>query len=80
MTLADKLVSLRKGAKMHISTLAKELHVSVATVNGWESGTRIHRIENVLEIAYFFGVEPNDLLCWDEYLEQRDMEEEHDPH
>ena len=63
MELHEKLQGLRKGKGLTQEELAERLFVSRAAVSKWESGRGYPSIDSLKEIARFFSVSIDDLLC-----------------
>lgn len=53
--------------------LAKEIGVNAYSVYSWVRGVRYPSTKNLCKLSYFFGTDPNELLSWDEYMEQMDV-------
>jgi len=59
---AERLKELRKDKNVSILKLAKELGVSDTTVGRWEKGSIIPTIDNLKNIAIYFGVSADYLI------------------
>lgn len=66
MTLAEKLLQLRKKAGLSQEELAAQLHVSRQAVSRWELGTAMPDAPNLLQLSKLFGV-TTDWLLHDEW-------------
>lgn len=62
MTLAQKLVRLRKKQGMSQDDLAAELQVSRQAVSRWEVGNTVPSTENLQCLSRLYGVSVDDLL------------------
>ena len=60
---ADKLKSLRVDKKVSQEKLAQYLNVSFQAVSKWETGNSYPDITLLPDIARFFGVSVDELLC-----------------
>ena len=56
MELPEKLLALRKNAKISQKELAEEIGVSQASIGYWEKGQRTPSIDAVKKIAEYFNV------------------------
>lgn len=68
---AEKLKSLRADKKISQEKLAQYLNVSFQAVSKWETGNAYPDITLLPDIARFFGVTVDDLLCVDKTDEKR---------
>ncbi len=59
----NNLKSLRKENKITQQDLAKALHITLKTISHWETGYTEPSISQILELADFFHVDLEDLLC-----------------
>lgn len=66
MTLAEKLLQLRKREGLSQEELAAQLHVSRQAVSRWELGTAMPDAPNLLQLSKLFGV-TTDWLLHDEW-------------
>lgn len=62
MTLAEKLVELRKARGWSQEDLAEQLDVSRQSVSKWESGASLPDLDRVLNLSRIFGVSTDYLL------------------
>lgn len=62
MTLADKIVLLRKQAGWSQEALAEQLAVSRQSVSKWEGGQSVPDLDKVLQMSRLFGVSTDYLL------------------
>ena len=60
--LGDRIKELRKQRGLTQNAFADELHVSFQAVSNWERGIAPPELENLINIAAFFGVLVDDLL------------------
>lgn len=67
MNLADELKRLRKENDITQEFLAKEIYVSIQTINKWENGKCLPDAINLLNIARFYGVSLDVLMKNDVY-------------
>lgn len=72
LSFAEKFRAYMLGSGLSYDQLSKRTGISVGTLHGWGCGTREPNAQNLRRIAYFLGSDPNELLCWDEYLEEQD--------
>ena len=72
---ADKLKSLRAEKRVSQEKLAQYLSVSFQAVSKWESGNSYPDITLLPEIARFFGVSIDELLCVEKIDEKRLFDE-----
>ena len=56
MGLPERLIALRKKAKISQKELAEEIDVSQASIGYWERGQRAPSIDAVQKIAKYFNV------------------------
>ena len=68
MTMAEKLIALRKCRGWSQEELAEQLDVSRQSVSKWESGASLPDLERVLKLCDIFGVS-TDYLLRDDYAE-----------
>lgn len=66
MSLAEKLVSLRKQKGLTQMELAGELHVSRQAVSRWEVGAAVPSTDNLMVLSELYGVSVDCLLYDDE--------------
>jgi len=62
MTLAEKIVSLRKAHGWSQEDFAEKLNVSRQAISRWENGTALPDAQNVLQISKLFEVSTDYLL------------------
>ena len=72
MTLAEKIVSLRKAHGWSQEDFAEKLNVSRQAISRWENGTALPDAQNVLQISKLFGV-TTDYLLNDDYESDKDI-------
>ena len=58
----DNLKSFRKAGKISQQQLAVVLHTTVKTISHWETGYTEPSINQLLELAEFFGITLEELL------------------
>ena len=68
MEFNEKLQELRKGRSLTQEELADALYVSRTAVSKWESGRGYPNIDSLKEIAKFFSVTIDELICPDEIV------------
>ena len=68
MEFNEKLQELRKGKGLTQEELAQAIFVSRTAVSKWESGRGYPSIDSLKEIARFFSVTIDDLICSDEMI------------
>ena len=68
MEFSEKLQELRKGKGLTQEELAEKLFVSRTAISKWESGRGYPSIDSLKEIARFFSVTIDDLICSDEMI------------
>ena len=68
MEFNEKLQELRKSKGLTQEELAESLFVSRTAISKWESGRGYHSIDSLKEIARFFSVTIDDLICSDEMI------------
>lgn len=69
LKIGDKIKSLRKAQDITQEKLAAYLNISYQAVSKWENGTALPDITLVPQIANFFGVSADELLCMKEIEE-----------
>jgi len=72
MTLAEKLLQLRKKEGYSQEELANKLNVSRQAISRWEMGTSVPDSNNVLQLSKLFSVS-TDYLLNDEYTSDEDL-------
>ena len=72
---AEKLKSLRAEKKVSQEKLAQYLNVSFQAVSKWETGNTYPDITLLPDIARFFGVTVDELLCVEKIDEKRLFED-----
>ena len=60
--IGEKIKKLRKSRSLCGYQLAAALRIHPATISRWESGKRNPTTRDIVELATFFRVTPNDLL------------------
>ena len=68
MEFNEKLQELRKSKGLTQEELAEKLFVSRTAISKWESGRGYPGIDSLKEIARFFSVTIDDLICSDEMI------------
>ena len=68
MEFNEKLQELRKSRSLTQEELAQAIFVSRTAVSKWESGRGYPSIDSLKEIARFFSVTIDDLICSDEMI------------
>lgn len=68
MEFSEKLQELRKSRTLTQEELAEALFVSRTAISKWESGRGYPSIDSLKEIARFFSVTIDDLICSDEMI------------
>ncbi len=68
MEFHEKLLELRKSRGLTQEELAEALFVSRTAISKWESGRGYPSIDSLKEIARFFSVTIDDLICSDEMI------------
>ena len=76
MEFCEKLQELRKNRSMTQEELAEALFVSRTAISKWESGRGYPSIDSLKEIARFFGVTIDELICPKEILTAAEDEKE----
>ena len=71
INLAEKLKSLRNEKNTSQEKLAKYLDVSCQAISKWENGNSYPDISLLPDIARFFGITVDELLCIDQIDEKR---------
>lgn len=72
---SEVLKSLRQSAGLSIPQLAKALNVSQVCIrDSWEAGKCEPSTPNLRQIAYFFGVDVDELLDMEGFIADRDAE------
>lgn len=72
MTLADKILALRKARGISQDELAEALNVSRQAVSRWETGTAMPDAMNILQLSRLFQV-TTDYLLNDDYASDNDL-------
>lgn len=75
LKIGDKIKSLRKAQDITQEKLAAYLNISYQAVSKWENGTALPDITLVPQIANFFGVSADELLCMKEIEETEELKE-----
>lgn len=60
--LADKIKMLREKTDMTQAQLAKQLHLTRSSVNGWEMGFSVPSTQYIIDLARIFGVSTDYIL------------------
>ena len=72
MTLAEKIVSLRKAHGWSQEDFAEKLNVSRQAISRWENGTALPDAQNILQISKLFEV-TTDYLLNEDYESDTDI-------
>ncbi len=75
LKIGDKIKSLRKAQGITQEKLAVYLNISYQAISKWENGTALPDITLVPQIANFFGVSADELLCMKETEETEELKE-----
>ena len=75
LKIGDKIKALRKAQDITQEKLAAYLNISYQAVSKWENGTALPDITLVPQIANFFGVSADELLCMKEMDETEELKE-----
>ncbi|MCI8465703.1 MAG: helix-turn-helix transcriptional regulator [Lachnospiraceae bacterium] len=70
MTLAEKIIRLRKGRAWSQEELAERLEISRQSVSKWEGGVSIPELDKIVRMSEIFGVTTDYLLKEGEEAEQ----------
>ena len=62
MTLAEKIIRLRKGRAWSQEELAERLEISRQSVSKWEGGVSIPELDKIVRMSEIFGVTTDYLL------------------
>ena len=76
MEFNEKLQELRKGRGLTQEELAEKLFVSRTAISKWESGRGYPSIDSLKEIARFFSVTIDELICPEEILSAAEEEKQ----
>ncbi|MBR5762248.1 MAG: helix-turn-helix transcriptional regulator [Lachnospiraceae bacterium] len=76
MEFYEKLQELRKSKSLTQEELAEALYVSRTAISKWESGRGYPNIDSLKEIARFFSVTVDDLICSEEIISVAKREKE----
>ena len=76
MEFNEKLQELRKGRGLTQEELAEKLFVSRTAISKWESGRGYPSIDSLKEIARFFSVTIDELICPEEILSAAEKEKQ----
>ena len=68
MEFNEKLQELRKSKGLTQEKLAEKLFISRTAISKWESGRGYPSLDSLKEIARFFSVTIDDLICSDEMI------------
>jgi transcriptional regulator with XRE-family HTH domain len=68
MEFNEKLQELRKSKGLTQEELAEKLFISRTAISKWESGRDYPSLDSLKEIARFFSVTIDDLICSDEMI------------
>lgn len=72
MSFAEKFLEYMTGAGLSYAKLSKQTGIAVGTLCSWGRGLREPNAKHLCEIAYFFGSDPNEMLCWEEYVAKKE--------
>jgi len=75
LKIGDKIKALRKAQDITQEKLAAYLNISYQAVSKWENGTALPDITLVPQIANFFGVSADELLCMKDTEETEELKE-----
>ena len=75
LKIGDKIKALRKAQDITQEKLAAYLNISYQAVSKWENGTALPDITLVPQIANFFGVSADELLCMKEIEATEELKE-----
>lgn len=75
LKIGDKIKALRKAQDITQEKLAAYLNISYQAISKWENGTALPDITLVPQIANFFGVSADELLCMKEVNETEELKE-----
>lgn len=75
LKIGEKIKSLRKAQDITQEKLAAYLNISYQAISKWENGTALPDITLVPQIANFFGVSADELLCMKEIEETEELKE-----
>lgn len=75
LKIGDKIKSLRKAQGITQEKLAAYLNISYQAISKWENGTALPDITLVPQIANFFGVSADELLCMKKTEETEELKE-----
>ena len=75
LKIGDKIKALRKAQDITQEKLAAYLNISYQAISKWENGTALPDITLVPQIANFFGVSADELLCMKEMDETEELKE-----
>lgn len=70
MTLAEKIIRLRKGRGWSQEELAEQLEISRQSVSKWEGGVSIPELDKIVRMSEIFGVTTDYLLKEEQESEQ----------
>ena len=76
MEFNKKLQELRKNSGLTQEELAEQLFVSRTAISKWESGRGYPSIDSLKEIARFFSVTVDELICTEEILSAAEEEKQ----
>lgn len=62
--IGHKLLMLRTDLRMTQEAVAAAIGMAPATISQYENGAMVPNAESIVKLAEFFGVTPNDILCW----------------
>lgn len=63
--VADRIRALREQRELTQTDLAKQLGITRSSVNAWEMGISVPSTQYIVELAQFFKVSTDYLLCVD---------------
>ena len=72
MGFAEKFREYMRSSSLSYRELSEQTGISVGALWSWGNGGREPNLENLREIAYFFGSDPNEMICWEEYVAKKE--------
>lgn len=72
MSFADRFRSYMLSANLSYERLSRQTGIAVGTLCSWGRGEREPNAKHLCEIAYFFGSDPNEMICWEEYVAKKE--------
>lgn len=62
--IGHRILMLRTDRRLTQDALAAAIGMAPATISQYENGAMVPNAESVVKLAEFFGVTPNEILCW----------------